>query len=63
MKIIQHGQPKRTIKRFKCWKCGCVFEADKGEYKSGSQYNEIYYWCGCPDCGKSANEVVMRGAK
>lgn len=63
MKIIQHGKPKtdfNTIKRFKCDFCGCVFEADKGEYKVGTQYNSIYHQCKCPDCGKHANEVIMR---
>lgn len=64
MKIIQHGRPKSVfiVKRFKCSNCGCVFEADKGEYKVGSHYNETYYYCPCPDCGKSANEVALRGA-
>lgn len=63
MKIIQHGrtEPKfSTIKRFKCDSCGCVFDADKGEYKAGQQYNDLFYQCKCPDCGKHANEVVMR---
>lgn len=66
MKIIQHGKPKLSFprtKRFRCCSCGCVFEAEKEEYTSGSQYNEIYYQCKCPECGKTANEVKMRGAK
>lgn len=44
-----------------CGACGCVFEAEKDEYTAGSQYNEIFYQCKCPECGKSANEVRMRG--
>lgn len=65
MKIIQHGQPKLAFpstKRFRCCSCHCVFEAEYGEYTSGSQYNEIYFQCKCPECGKTANEVRMRGA-
>lgn len=52
MKIIHPGNkdyPKQ-IKRFTC-KCGCVFEAEKGEYDVDSQYNETYYTCKCPTCG------------
>lgn len=63
MKIIKHGRPEtvlNTVKRFKCGSCGCVFEADKEEYTSGTQYNEIYFQCKCPECGKFANEVRMR---
>lgn len=65
MKIIQHGRPEldlSTVKRFKCDFCGCVFEADEGEYKVGQQYNNIYHQCKCPECGKHANEVIMRGS-
>lgn len=39
-----------------------MFEADKGEYKVGQQYNDLFYQCKCPDCGKHANEVIMRGS-
>ena len=51
MKIIQQGNPdyQKQIRRFTC-KCGCVFEAEKGEYSTGSQYNETYYYCECPTC-------------
>ena len=53
MEIIQKGDTKRLlkIKRFTCKECGCVFEANKTEYKYGSQYNEGYYYCNCPCCG------------
>lgn len=64
MKIIQTGNPKlvfSAIKRFRCGVCGCVFEAEKEEYTAGSQYNEIFFQCKCPECGKAANEVRMRG--
>lgn len=57
MKIIQHGTPKVTTKIFECSDCGCVFEAEKDEYTYGVQYNEEYYYCKCPECGKQANET------
>lgn len=54
MKIIIPGDATRLkkIKSFTCKECGCVFEADKTEYRSESQYNEEYYACKCPTCGQ-----------
>ena len=63
MKIIQNGNPKLVFsatKRFRCGSCGCVFEAEKDEYQSDTQYNEVYFHCKCPECGKNATEVRMR---
>lgn len=53
MKIIKKGDPGRlkAAKRFQCDECGCVFEADKGEYKCNMRYNEEYFYCKCPCCG------------
>lgn len=57
MKIIRPGLPKEELerrlketKRFECEKCGCIFEADKGEYTHTTQYNETHYYCKCPNC-------------
>lgn len=54
MKIIQPGdlnKPKKT-KRFTCDNCGCIFEADKTEYKAeDSGRNETFYHADCPTCG------------
>lgn len=64
MKIIQNGNQKLVFsatKRFRCGSCGCVFEAEKDEYTAGGQYSETFYQCKCPECGKAANEVRMRG--
>ena len=54
MKIIKHGDINKLkkIKTFNCKLCGCLFEADNTEYKTGFQYNEIYYYIKCPFCGK-----------
>ena len=54
MKIIKDGDLSRLRKtiRFKCHKCGCIFEADMGEYVVRmDQRNGEYYSCGCPTCG------------
>lgn len=58
MKIIKNGDLSQVMqtKRFVCDVCGCEFEADKGEYRSGSQYNKTYFTCTCPCCYKTANE-------
>lgn len=57
MKIIKPGNINllRETKLFRCKKCGCVFEADKGEYEylSSPQYNDVYYLYPCPTCGNT----------
>lgn len=52
MKIIKEGNLNKLKKnkRFECKECGCIFEAEKNEYKEGSQYNYSYYYCICPYC-------------
>ena len=58
MKIIKQGDANKLkrIKRFECKECKCIFEAEKNEYQTGSQYNEIYYYCKCPCCGSIVYE-------
>jgi RNase P subunit RPR2 len=58
MKILEQGNLEllKETKRFVCKYCHCVFEADKGEYKILSQYNEIIYQCQCPCCKHYADE-------
>lgn len=65
MKIIQDGNLERITKpmRFKCNECGCVFEAEKGEYKYElSGKNEDMYKCECPYCHKKGyvDRILMR---
>lgn len=64
MKLIVQGKTNEelkailnTTKRFECKTCGCVFEADEGEYTE-EEYGTTY--CVCPNCGKNAFEVEMR---
>lgn len=68
MNIIKQGKTKEELKailnktkRFECKTCGCIFEADEGEYTHNThQYNETIYYCQCPNCSKDAREVKMR---
>lgn len=55
MKIIKQGNKTnlKETKHFLCGFCGCEFEADKGEYIVGEQYNSEYYCFPCPTCGKT----------
>jgi len=60
--IIKHGrkpEPICTIKRFQCTACDCIFECDEGEYMS-EKHPGGKSFSSCPECEKSANEVVMR---
>ena len=55
MNIIKDGTITVPIIRFECNNCGCVFEADKGEYKYSSQMEVMHdglgaYKCECPCC-------------
>lgn len=56
MKILQQGVLRTYTKKFSCTKCGCIFEADKGEYKGVSQMEyfdtRMSYKCNCPTCGE-----------
>jgi rubredoxin len=67
MKVIKQGKTKEELKailnatkRFECKTCGCIFEADKGEYKSEDVQRYTYYYCECPNCSMNASEVKMR---
>lgn len=68
MKIIKQGKSKEElnkpkIKRFECYKCECVFEADETEYKADTDYIYTTYSCGCPNCGESAFEQLSSRRK
>lgn len=63
MKIIKQGKSKEElnkpkIKRFECYKCECVFEADETEYTSDTDYIYTAYSCNCPNCGEIAFEQL-----
>ncbi len=69
MRIIEQGDIERTkepIVKFKCFECGCVFEANSLEYDSRPKttFNEIggetflytEYTCRCPICKNTVRE-------
>jgi hypothetical protein len=67
MKIIKQGKTKEELKIilkktkcFECKTCGCVFEADDGEYETVEVQIYSYCFCKCPNCGQRAKEVKMR---
>ena len=56
VKILRKGDPERFKQsiRCECKTCGCVFEADRGEYKHQYSQREACGWyeIKCPCCGK-----------
>lgn len=64
MFIIKDGDKElaekkiKETRRFECRMCGCVFEADKGEYRGedGCDFR-YYYYAKCPCCGNKAYEA------
>lgn len=63
--ILEHGRKASTIKRFICVHCGCVFEADGGEYAHhlDTDYNQEYYSSSCPECGYLSYSVYHSGSR
>lgn len=65
MNIIKDGnrelaeKKKKQTKRFKCTMCGCVFEADKGEYTNSGYECDDYYYAICPCCGNCVDRVEI----
>lgn len=62
MRILKHGNPPDTAKRFTCRRCGCEFEAVEGEYEAIRSYPTgvgvicADTVCNCPECGQLTNE-------
>lgn len=56
MKILKVGDLRRLDKpiRFECKACGCIFEADRSEYRHefSQRENVGWYECECPTCHK-----------
>ena len=58
MRIIKEGKIPTFTKKFNCYNCGTIFEADKNEYQNASQieyiHDGILAYCKCPICKKLA---------
>ena len=52
IKIIKPGKLKnpKDTRRFTCLLCGCVFDADRGDYEAFDQYQTTKYAAVCPTC-------------
>lgn len=55
MRIIKDGTIPITTVTFECDECGCIFDAEKGEYMYSSQMEVMHdglgdYKCKCPCC-------------
>lgn len=63
MKIIQEGNPARLKQthRFKCFNCGCVFEADNDEYTVDHDDYMPLSHMGCPCCGTICSGTLVKG--
>lgn len=63
MFIIKDGdkelaeKKRKQTKLFECKICGCVFEADKGEYLIRDFRFDVMYYAKCPCRGYNANEM------
>lgn len=56
MEILKPGKIPDTRKDFQCSDCGCVFCAEKGEWKAKTgEYQSVDYACTCPCCGKTVH--------
>ena len=56
MKIIKKGIRPTITKKFICTNCGCIWEAEKGEYNVTSYLGMMHdglkaYSMNCPCCG------------
>lgn len=54
MNVIYPGNPdrkKKKTKEFSCKICGCIWEADLGEYSEDWTQHSIPAYCNCPTCG------------
>lgn len=62
MKIIKFGVTDKKTKQFICNECGCVFEADKDEYRLADQmeamHDGIEAVCVCPHCKYKAYKYM-----
>ena len=60
MKIIKVGNTDKKTKQFTCDECGCVFEANKGEYRFANQMEAMHVGieavCECPYCKSNVSK-------
>lgn len=47
-------------KYFYCRSCGCLFEADRDDYKLVTEADKQIAMTSCPDCGREVAKEVRR---
>lgn len=59
MEIIKHGKQEepKTVEVFRCFACGCLFEANVAEYKIMVDDTLVIHSCKCPECSHKAYKV------
>lgn len=58
MKVLSHGERYEGSRRFRCWRCKCVFECSPDEYRHENRrikHGDIYETfavpvANCPEC-------------
>ena len=64
MKIIVGGKPPTSAEEFCCTNCGCIFEAEKGEYTIPRNWyaekhgDSVPIECECPCCHEIVCEYI-----
>lgn len=59
IQIIKEGNLKEPVMRFVCFNCGCVFEADKDDYKLIATSGDLAYITNCPHCHKRVARMMI----
>ena len=60
MKILYRGNYHPTSYRFKCDKCGTIWECEEHEVKRILDRNEMYISYVCPICGERVTQYECR---
>lgn len=50
---------EKETKCFYCRECGCLFEADKDDYKLVTEADKQIAMTSCPDCGHEVYKEVL----
>ena len=60
MKILYRGDYKLPKYKFKCDRCGSVWECDENEVQRVVDRNDMYISCVCPVCGERVTKYECR---
>lgn len=60
IQIIRQGYLKSPVIRFVCRNCGCVFDANKDDYKLIATSGGLAYITDCPHCHKRVARMMIK---